>query len=29
MKWAESKDEQEMAVKFANLYITNKKRLKK
>ena len=29
MKWAEAKDEPELAVKYANLYITNKKRLKK
>ena len=29
MKWAETKNEPELAVKYANLYITNKKRLKK
>ena len=29
MKWAETNDEPELAVKYANLYITNKKRLKK
>ena len=29
MKWAETNNEPELAVKYANLYITNKKRLKK
>ena len=29
MKWAEANQETELAVKYANLYITNKKRLKK
>ena len=29
MRWAETKQETELAVKYANLYITNKKRLKK
>ena len=29
MKWAEANNEPELAVKYANLYITNKKRLKK
>ena len=29
MKWAETNNEPEKAVKYANLYITNKKRLKK
>lgn len=29
MKWAETNQETELAVKYANLYITNKKRLKK
>ena len=29
MKWADTKQETELAVKYANLYITNKKRLKK
>ena len=29
MKWAETNQDTELAVKYANLYITNKKRLKK
>jgi len=29
MKWAETNNEPGLAVKYANLYITNKKRLKK
>ena len=29
MKWAETNNDPESAVKYANLYITNKKRLKK
>ena len=29
MKWAETNNDPELAVKYANLYITNKKRLKK
>ena len=29
MKWAATNNEPELAVKYANLYITNKKRLKK
>ena len=29
MKWAETNNEPELSVKYANLYITNKKRLKK
>ena len=29
MKWAETNQETELAVKYANLYITNRKRLKK
>ena len=29
MKWAETNQETELAVKYANLYITNKNRLKK
>ena len=29
MKWADTNNEPELAVKYANLYITNKKRLKK